>query len=256
MNKNIWVFVLALALSLLSGNRLPAQAYEFYFPLVFNDYCANQHLKLNFLAFGDSITGCYYDSYEPLYFPYCGYEKRVYDRLNRDYGFCQNALAFHNSSEGGEITEGGLNRFLEAISNPNPARMYPPAAANTIPDLVIIMEGTNDMNFGTELIPDIVVESNLRTMIAIALGQGKKVILATIPPASGPDEVERQQRIDQFNPVIHQIGFDMGIPIADVWSRLYNHPEWMAADGLHFNDAGFDQMADVFYQALVGLMFP
>jgi hypothetical protein len=30
----------------------------------------------------------------------------------------------------------------------------------------------------------------------------------------------------------------------------------MDADGLHFNDAGFDQMADVFYQAIVDLMFP
>ena len=255
MNKNIWVFVLALALSLLSGNRLPAQAYEFYFPLVFNDYCDNQHLKLNFLAFGDSITGCYYDSYEPLYFPYCGYEKRVYDRLFQQFGYCQDKLAFYNKSEGGETTPVGLARFYDTITYPTQGwtRLYPETATVTVPDLVIIMEGTNDMNVG---IAHEIVESNLSQMVAIAQQQGKQVILATIPPAVGPNEAEREQQIEAFNYRIFNIGAWYGIPIADVWSRLYGHPEWMDADGLHFNDAGFDQMADVFYQAVVGLMFP
>jgi len=253
MKKIIFLSLLAFTLSLLSSHRLPAQSYELYFPLVSMDYCTNQHLQLNFLAFGDSITGCYYDSYYQTDFPYCGYEKRVYDRLNQQFGFCPNALAFHNSSEGGEVTSGGLNRFLEAISNPNLARMYPPAAINTIPDLIIIMEGTNDMNVG---VAHDIVESNLRQMVDIARQQGKQVILATITPAYGPDEALRQQEIEAFYPRIFNIGQDYGIPVADVYSRLYGHPEWMDADGLHFNDAGFDQMADVFYQAIVDLMFP
>jgi lysophospholipase L1-like esterase len=254
MKKYFFVTVFLLSWRLLSGNTLQAQPHALYLPVTLNDYCTNQHLALNFLAFGDSITGCYYDSYVPG-FPYCGYEKRVYDRLNQQFGFCRNALAFYNKSEGGETTTDGLARFAATIATPTQGwiRLYPETATKTVPDLVIIMEGTNDLNPGFGTAPDI-IESNLRQMVAIARQQGKQVILATIPPAVGPEE-ERGQGIAAFNPRIFGIGLDYGIPIADVFNRLYGHPEWMTDDGLHFNDAGFDQMADVFYQAIIDLLF-
>ncbi|MBI5582480.1 MAG: SGNH/GDSL hydrolase family protein [Deltaproteobacteria bacterium] len=253
MKKIIFLFILGLSLGGLYGNGPPAEAQGLFLPSVFNAYCPNPQLSFNFLAFGDSITGCYYDSYYLTDFPNCGYEKRIYDRLQQEFGYCQDKLAFFNKSEGGETTSGGLLRFYDTITFPtrNNPRLYPTTATATVPDLVIIMEGTNDMNVG---IPDVTIAENLRTMIDIAFGQGKQVILATIPPAFGADEVERQARIQQFNPTIFQIGLEKGIPIADVYGRLAGHPEWAAADGLHFNDAGFDQMADVFYQVLVPLL--
>ncbi len=75
-----------MVLVILYGNGASAKVEKLYLPLLSNYYCPNQHLSLNFLSFGDSITGCFYDSYygwaDPPIFPDCGYERRVYDRLN------------------------------------------------------------------------------------------------------------------------------------------------------------------------------
>jgi lysophospholipase L1-like esterase len=201
-----------------------------------------------FLAFGDSITLGYGDSFFPDAFPNCGYPRRVYERLGGGGNF-----AFYNSGVGGEGTWSGLSRFPDAISNPGADRLYPPYTVNTAPDLVIIMEGTNELYCDLYSLDGI--EYNLRAMVSIAQQTGERVIIATIPPSFDPDPQNRQQCIPQFNPRIWQIGFDYGIPVADVYGRLYGHPEWMNDDGLHPNDIGYDQMADVFYQAVLDLMF-
>ncbi len=132
-------------------------------------------------------------------------------------------------------------------------RLYPQTAAVTLPNLVIIMEGSNDLNQG---VSDFLIEINLRSMVDLAQKAGKQVIIATLPPTFDPDPLERQQRIPAFNSRIPVIASDYNIPVADVYSRLYDHPEWMSEDGLHLSGAGFDQMADVFYQAIVDLLFP
>jgi lysophospholipase L1-like esterase len=264
MKRNILLFLLGLALSLLSANRTQAQSYSHYFPLIFKEYCANQNLTLNFLAYGDSITGCYYDSYygwhdDPNYpeeFPGCGYERRVYDRLKQQYGFCPGKLAFFNYGVGGQTTRDGWLHFYDTITNPTQDlhRLYPADATVTSSNLILIMEGTNDMNQGVD---DITIGSNLDNMVSQAIQAGKRVIIATIPPNFSPYYIESQNRIPDFNNIyIGGIASFYNIPVADVYSRLADHPDWMADDGLHPNGAGFDQMADVFYQAIVDLMFP
>jgi lysophospholipase L1-like esterase len=248
-----------MVLVILYGNGASAKVEKLYLPLLSNYYCPNQHLSLNFLSFGDSITGCFYDSYygwaDPPIFPDCGYERRVYDRLNQEYGFCPGKLAFFNYATGGETTSGGLDRFYDTIMHPeqDQHRLYPQTAAVTLPNLVIIMEGSNDLNQG---VSDFLIEINLRSMVDLAQKAGKQVIIATLPPSFDPDPLERQQRIPAFNSRIPVIASDYNIPVADVYSRLYGHPEWMSEDGLHLSGAGFDQMADVFYQAIVDLLFP
>jgi lysophospholipase L1-like esterase len=258
MKKTILLFLLGLALCLLSANRTQAQNNGLYFPLIFKEYCANQNLTLNFLAYGDSITGCYYDSYygwmDPPDFPACGYEKRVYDWLNQQYGFCPGKLAFFNYGWGGQTTKDGLLRFYDTIMNPALDRLYPTGATVTTSNLIIIMEGTNDFNQGVD---DITIYYNLREMVSLAKIANKQVIIATIPPNYSTIYIDSQNRIPDFNNFyIRSIAGEYNIPVADVYSRLAGHPDWMADDGLHPNGAGFDQMADEFYQTIVDLLFP
>jgi len=54
MKKIYWLTVLTVLLGLLPCKGL--EAADTYMPLIYNNYCSNQHLSLNFLAFGDSIT--------------------------------------------------------------------------------------------------------------------------------------------------------------------------------------------------------
>jgi lysophospholipase L1-like esterase len=250
MKKGLCFLTLTLVLVGLSASRLSAAGVpRNYLPVVLKNYGS-----LNFLAFGDSITGCYFDSLVGD-FPYCGYERRVYNRLRMEFGCCAGQFAFYNKSEGGETTADGLARFSATITSPGlppeKARLYPATSKNTVPDLVIIMEGTNDLNQGVD---DLTIESNLSAMVGLARQAGKQVILATIPPTFDPDPGERQHRISQFNPRIFEIAAYYRIPVADVYGRFAGHPEWMSSDGLHPNDAGFDQMADVFFQAIVDLL--
>jgi len=250
-----WLTVLMAILGFMPGNRVEAQ--KTYLPVIYNNYCPNQHLSLNFLAFGDSITGCYYDDYygwndypgSPE-FPGCGYERRVYDWLNAYFGFCPGKLAYYNYGWGGENTSAGLDRFLSTITNPEADlhRLYPAGATVTTADLVIIMEGTNDINQGVD---PFIIEANLSNMISQAKQAGKKVIIATIPPSFSTVYPQGPQAILQAR--IFELGLVHQVPVADVYSSLVDHPEYMSADGLHPNATGFEVMATVFYGTILSI---
>jgi lysophospholipase L1-like esterase len=162
-----------------------------------------------------------------------------------------------------------LARFEETINNPglycvnpdHPDRpgdcLYPPKISNPILDLVVIMEGTNDLNAGT---PYDLIEANLRTMVQIAHQQGLKAIIATISPVTGANRELTAQRIAEFNPRIWQIGNDYQIPVADIYTAFLNYPNWenilISEDGLHPNDQGFEIMAEAFYPTILSHMSP
>jgi lysophospholipase L1-like esterase len=228
-----------------------AQSSFSYMPFVFKDYCTK---ALVFLAFGDSITSCH-NGTDYGNFPNCGYPGRVLQHLKTSYG---RDYAFYNQGVRGEITSDGISRIAYIIADPfnncgagTGACLYPTGIPVPSPDLILIMEGTNDLNAG---IDPLIIESNLHSMVSTAHQAGKRVIIATITPAFGTAEEERQARIVQFNPRIYEIAAYHQIPIADVYERFVNYPDWetalMDSDGLHPNDRGFEVMAEVFYEVI------
>ena len=105
---------------------------------------------------------------------------------------------------GGETTYGGLERIAAVLlirsitaASPNGC-LYPTDIPDPTDDLVLIMEGTNDHNMQY---PFEDIDANLREMVAIAHLHGKKVIIATNPPAL--DETGRSyyglQTLDSAN---------------------------------------------------------
>jgi len=212
-----------------------------YFPLITRDYCPN---NLVFLAFGDSITAGYFDAtYSDcppisLANPNCGYPSRLLQLLKARYG---RNFAFHNQGIGGETTAGGLARFEATIASSVPS-----------PDLILIMEGTNDF-LGDHGTPFEAVAYNLRAMVAIAQRYGKKVILATNPPAwTAPGEGDRTlqaERIAAFRDWISLIGADYQVPVVDVWNAFVAHSNWegdLMIDGVHPNWVGYSVIAQAF----------
>jgi lysophospholipase L1-like esterase len=198
---------------------------------------------LYFLAFGDSITYGYTDYTYYYDFPNRGYPRRVYEGLGGG-----GNIAFYNSGVNSESTDGGLSRFWGSITSPDPGLLYPPEAANIPPDLVLLMEGTNDLDHGED---GFGIYLRLRDMVYQAQQAGKRVVIATITPVFFPvaDWEAFEWRIEQFNHYIFEIGSEFGIPVADVFSRFYGSTYW-SNDGKHPNPAGFDQMGDVFLQAI------
>lgn len=188
---------------------------------------------LVFMAFGDSITyggGSSSDS------PATGYPKLLETKLKQYYDGYFNSI---NQGRGGEDTYQGFERFAQTLDE-------------THPNLVLLMEGTNDH---VDNVPFDQIEENLSNMIRIALGRGIPVIIATIPPVISNEYYNRSAqmaRIVAFNPRIYQIAADFNIPVAPVFEAITAVPDWESRlmdqpSANHPNDAGYQIVRDAFY---------
>ncbi len=189
------------------------------------------------LAFGDSIT---YGGGSSSGGPASGYPVLLERALS---AACGGHFVSINAGEPGETTEEGLGRYTALLQAINP-------------DVVLLMEGTNDQFFGD---PYDHTEDNLRAMVLIALQHGCRVVLATIPPVISNayrDRGAQQARIRGFNPRIHQIAADYGIPLALVYEAITAVPGWERelmdqASANHPNDAGYRVIRDAFLEAVI-----
>jgi lysophospholipase L1-like esterase len=239
MKKIFLLFATVFSLLLPIG---PAGAltHIFHFPLVFRDYCPKD---LVFLAFGDSITEGW-QLEKPSDFPYSGYPFALLNQIKGTFPLRRN-FDFINQGVGGEDTYEGLARFENVIIFPYPKT----------PDLILIMEGTNDHLSGHFL----VIDANLRAMVDIALRHGKKVIIATNPPVwnwpgDGVDRTLQRENIESFVPWIYKIASDYGIPLADVFNHFVGTRDWeqaLMSTGNHPNNLGYALIAQVFYDQIM-----
>lgn len=188
---------------------------------------------LVFMAFGDSIT---YGTGSSSASPATGYPKLLETELKQYYDgfFCS-----INQGRGGEDTYQGFERFAQTLDATNP-------------DLVLLMEGTNDH---VDNVPFDQIEENLSNMIRIALGRGIPVIIATIPPVISNEYYNRSVQmanIIAFNPRIYTIAATFNIPVAQVFEAITAVPGWESKlmdqpSANHPNDAGYQIVRDAFY---------
>ncbi len=196
----------------------------------------SDRINLVFLAFGDSIT---YGGGSSSDGPETGYPILLETRLKENF---RGSFISINAGNPGETTEDGLLRFTSWLEENNP-------------DLVLLMEGTNDHFEGA---PYGQIEDNLRAMVQYALARGVKIIIATIPPVisnSYRDRSDQESRIVGFNPRIHQIAADFDIPLAPIFEAITAVPNWQNAlmdqpSANHPNDAGYLVIRDTFYSII------
>lgn len=188
------------------------------------------------LSFGDSIT---YGTSSSANGPATGYPKLLEHTLEPVLG---GHFLSINAGHPGEHTSDGVRRFHSVLKSYSP-------------DLLLLMEGTNDGFFN---FPYSTTESNLRNMISSALAYNIPVILATIPPVisnSGHDRSAQMAWIQGFNPTIYRIADSYNIPVAKVFEKITSQPNWqrnlMDQDTAnHPNDAGYQFVRQAFYEAL------
>jgi lysophospholipase L1-like esterase len=188
---------------------------------------------LAFLAFGDSIT---YGMASSSNGPDTGYPKLVETELKQYY---DGYFLSINAGNPGEDTYDGFERFAQTLDKTNP-------------DLVLLMEGTNDE---VDNVPFDQTEENLSNMIRIAQGRGIPVIIATIPPVISDQYYDRSAQmanIMAFNPRIYTIAATFNIPVAQVFEAITSVPGWESklmdqASANHPNDAGYQIVRNAFY---------
>ncbi len=178
------------------------------------------------LSFGDSITyGTTAHDHVTT-----GYPQRLQDLLAAKYP-TQTINVDRSGIPGERATGGGRSRLNSLLSGGH--------------DLVIILEGINDLNGG---ISPSSVANALRQMVQNAKAAGKLVILSSLTPTAGDYDADVQAAIVELNNLINQIASSENVPRVDMFSAFGGNPDaFVSTDNLHPNDAGYQRMAQAFY---------
>ncbi|MBI4476726.1 MAG: hypothetical protein HY654_06105, partial [Acidobacteria bacterium] len=190
------------------------------------------------LAFGDSLT-------------YGSHSSRHFFLVERDHVTYPTHLASllkaRYSNQTITVINAGLPGELAVFAR---ARLESVIDANA-PDLVLLLEGTNDVNAG--LTPS-QIGAGLNVLVQAAVGKRVKVRIATLTPIGlAYDSTGDTSRvIEAVNVQIGTIAATqpIGAPV-DLYATINRDPSLLAADGLHPTDAGYMAIANAFVDAIV-----
>ncbi|HSK81571.1 MAG TPA: GDSL-type esterase/lipase family protein [Thermoanaerobaculia bacterium] len=200
--------------------------------------------QTTYIAFGDSITEGFGDDDPARVEPEDkGYPARLEDLLENS----GRAADVENHGFGGE-------RTVEAVTRIGPILQTAGAG-----DVLLLMEGTNDItrNIGIES-----TLFNLDEMANRAERRGIQVVHATVIPRIPEAEVDQNNYLtQQLNGLIRNLAgvrqrgladpFEVFLREANLFARLYaNAPKDPVG---HPNGAGYDVLADVFFDVLTGV---
>jgi lysophospholipase L1-like esterase len=178
-----------------------------------------------FLAFGDSIT---YGSQPPDSID--SYPPRLQRKLAGRY--ITQTLSVINDGSPGENASGR-------------GRVRLPVALDTFtPDVLLLMEGTNDLNGGSSAVAPAL--DALTAMVRVARGRGIRVFLATVPP-------ERHAAgllVPSYNDGVAAVARQEGATLVDVYTPMTADFALIGPDGTHPTPQGFEVIAQTFFTAL------
>jgi lysophospholipase L1-like esterase len=121
------------------------------------------------------------------------------------------------------------------------------------PEVLLLLEGVNDLNGGRDAaIPT--VKAGLTTMVREARGRGMAVFLATLLPERPPGQrTGGAASIPPANAEIRAVAAREGATLVDLFTAFDGQTgTLLGPDGLHPNDAGYQKMAEVFFDAIRG----
>ena len=125
-------------------------------------------------------------------------------------------------------------------------------AKNFLPDIAIVMLGTNDARTDYYKSIENFVSDYMKLINGIqALESNPKIFLAKPPPLFDNEyELKNENLLDGIIPRIEQIANDEGLLIIDVYAALENHPEYYW-DGIHPSSEGAAVIANEVYEAII-----
>jgi lysophospholipase L1-like esterase len=192
--------------------------------------------KVKFLAFGDSLTeGVVSAPYtQTLVTTPHAYPARLAEILRARYRD-QPEIAVFNEGRAGEFATDGKTRLPDAIK------------AHT-PEVLLLMEGANDINFlGRRGITRVVIA--LEDMIKDAHRRGQVVFVGTLPrQRAGGRSAGGVDFVEELNGQIRKTALEEGATVVDVYTQL--DLSFVGEDGLHLTEAGYVRLAEIFAAAI------
>lgn len=192
-----------------------------------------------FLAFGDSITaGVDGDtgSLTPVPYPPALQgllASRYYDQT----------IEVANEGLGGERVDQGLSRLPDALARHGP-------------QVVLLLEGANDLasafQTGENKMALPAIADRLRDMIKVGRRAGAEVFVATLTPQRrNSPKGAGADLVSSLNDLIYWSAGREGAPVVDLFQALGGGPDpYVGADGLHPTAAGYQKMAETFFNAI------
>jgi len=145
-----------------------------------------------------------------------------------------------NRGLGGEWTSQGVLRL------PTELNTYAPV------EVLLLMHGANDLNRidGASYITS--AAENVRQMIRTAQGRGALVFLATLPPQRS--NAAGATFVPTYNQSLRAVASATGAYLVDIYVGFGGQAgataENIGADGLHLTEAGYDKIANLFFEAI------
>jgi lysophospholipase L1-like esterase len=143
-----------------------------------------------------------------------------------------------NEGQAAEIVQDGLIRLPRVISS-------------DAPQVLLLQEGANNVNGGNPA-ESIVVANGLRSMIQVARSRGIQVFLATLlPQRTGGCRARAASLIAPTNDLIRGVASAEGATLVDLYQAFVGmESTLLGIDGLHPSEAGYDKMAQAFFEAI------
>lgn len=187
-----------------------------------------------YMAFGDSITdGDGSDDFT-------GYRRKLQEKLAPWF----RAGEVENQGIGGTRSNAGADRIKESLEATTPA-------------YTLVLYGTNDWNDShcRSEFPCFTIDS-LRRIVRTAKNAGSKPILSTIIPCNTGYDARvppsRNVWIANMNQLIVQMAQEEGVVVADNFTAMMAVPDFhtLMFDHVHPNDAGYDIIAQTWFEAI------
>lgn len=172
--------------------------------------------------------------------PSAAYPTLLAKTLQGRYSTQADAITVANYGLGGERVINARNRYLSALSTVRP-------------DVVLILEGLNDIPAGENGAAS-GAASEIRVWVAEARSRGMSVFIATPTPGrpGGNRTVNPLLLVDWANR-IRDIAVRDGATLVELYNTMLPDVQrYIGVDGLHPNEQGYAKIADIFFQTIQG----
>jgi lysophospholipase L1-like esterase len=208
--------------------------------------------KTDYLAFGDSLTAGEvtvpaagtardadgFPAFALVVVPSASYPTQLQSLLRLRYTIDAGRIAVNNLGRPGETAEEGARRF-------------PDAYRATRPQVVLLLEGANDLaQLGARGINT--AAAAIESMAGHARLSGSDVFIASLPPGrpNGRNTLP-ESLLRPYNDRLRTVAAGQAATFVDLYTPLgADVNTYIGVDGLHPTEAGYRRMAEVFFEAL------
>lgn len=123
-----------------------------------------------------------------------------------------------------------------------------------LPDIVVIMFGTNDASPANWQGKDRFVSEYRELLLSYRDLQSYPELYVMTPPPlhhqTGSEDAKMELNIETVRECIFDMAAEMKFPVIDLFSKIKGSPDWFQVDGLHPNAAGAAEIARIVFRQI------